>query len=991
MKPLIRSAILAVALASIQATAQTNFDENFDGGYSGAFGLGSYSGGSPTAVTNVVLTSGGNPNGCVLESLTTANNGTYFVAQVQLEQVSGIVDPNPADYVLSFDAYGNRAGVIQFIVQTWPGIYYGGTGPVINNSTNCQLAAANAWQTFHINLGNLTTASPVAATWQLEFGINASQWGGAGLMDSLKIDNITLVHQANTALLASVNPSVDGAGVTFTAAVQTNGVTAGNATGTVVFLAANLPFSTNTLSGGTATSAAITRLPIGTDVVTAIYSGGNYPASTNLAYQVVIPPPGTAAATDNLPIYTDNLVNGFQSWSWATVNLQTNNPVHSGAYSISVKDAGGQALVFEHPDFNTTPYASLSFWANGGSAGGQQLQISALLDGTNQGTYRLGTALAANTWSQFTIPLATLNVADKPNCNAFWIQGAAGGAQPIFFVDDVELTAAAAPAVVHLGVNAGQVLQTVDARQFGLNTATWDTSFGNPQTLPMVQQAGYMALRWPGGSTSDGYHWTNDPAGNAAFRNFATNLGAQVFTTVNYGTGTPAEAAAWVQSANQTYNCGFKYWEVGNECYGTWETDSNSVPHDPYTYATRAAAYIQQMKAAYPSVPIKVGVVVVPGENSSSNNASHFAVNPRTQTTNYGWTPIVLSRLSSLGVTPDFLIYHFYWQWTPGGWTYYTNSTDSDPLLLQVANNPSPATWSDWASAAASLRQQISDYVGAPGTNVELCVTENNSDAGEMGRESTSLINALYLADSMGSLMKTEFRSYLWWDLHNGADTDGDFDPSIYGWRANGDYGVLNASDAPYPTFYTAKLMQHFARPGDAVLAGSSDNLLLSAYAVRRTNGALTLLVVNKSFTMNLTGQIGLTNFVPWTSATQISYGVPQDQAASTNAAADLQDLATNSYAVTGTNFSYAFPPLSLTLFTFAPAPATLAAPAVQAGQLQLLVQGQPGTPYIVQSSPDLMTWTSISTNLLTGNSLTVPITIPPGSPYQFYRAVWQP
>jgi len=274
---------------------------------------------------------------------------------------------------------------------------------------------------------------------------------------------------------------------------------------------------------------------------------------------------------------------------------------------------------------------------------------------------------------------------------------------------------------------------------------------------------------------------------------------------------------------------------------------------------------------------------------------------------------------------------------------------------------------------------------------VELCVTENNSDAGEMGRQSTSLINALYLADSMGSLMKTEFRSYLWWDLHNGADSDGDFDPTIYGWRTSGDYGVLSAADAPYPAFYTAKLMQHFARPGDAVLAGSSDNLLLSAYGVRRTNGALTLLVINKAFTLNLTGQIGLTNFVPWSSATLISYGVPQDQAASTNAAAGLQDLATNSYAVTGTNFSYAFPPLSLTLFTFAPAPATLAVPVVQAGQLQLLLQGQPGTPYIVQSSPDLITWTSISTNLLTGSSLTLPIAMPPGSPHQFYRAIWQP
>ena len=50
------------------------------------------------------------------------------------------------------------------------------------------------------------------------------------------------------------------------------------------------------------------------------------------------------------------------------------------------------------------------------------------------------------------------------------------------------------------------------------------------------------------------------------------------------------------------------------------------------------------------------------------------------------------------------------------------------------------------------------------GTNIELCVTENNSDAGAMGRQSTSLINALYLADSTCQLMKTEFRAYLWFD-----------------------------------------------------------------------------------------------------------------------------------------------------------------------------------------------------------------------------------
>jgi hypothetical protein len=992
MKTQIQFLIMALALGAFRTAAQTTiFDQDFDGGYPGAFGIGSYSGGNPANATNRLETSGGNPNGCWLETMTPADTSTYYVGQVQLMQVSGTVDPNPADYLLSFDAYGSQASPFQLIVQTWPDDYYSGSGPVISAATNVQLTASNSWQTFRINLGNLTTASAVAATWQLEFQINSWQWGGANVTDTLKIDNLILTHLANSSLLASVNPSAYGAGVTFGFMIQTNGVAAGNATGKVVFAAGGLPFSTNNLSGGVATSAPIASFPIGTEVITAIYSNGNYPASTNFAYQTVNPPSGLAAATDNLPLYTDNLVNGFQNWSWATVNLQADSPTHAGPYSISVTDHGGQALSLEHPEFNTTPYASLSFWANGGATGGQRLAIYGLLDETNQSAYALGAALPTNSWRQFTIPLSNLGVAGKPHCTGFWLKGSTGSAQPTFYVDDVQLVAAPPPSVVHLGVDASEALQIVDARQFGVNTATWDGHLGDAETLPLLKPAGCLALRWPGGSTSDDYHWTNDPSGNATFRNAATNLGAQVFTTVNYGTGTPGEAAAWVLAANETNRCGFKYWEVGNECYGTWETDSNPVPHDPYTYATRAAAYIQQMKAAYPAVPIRVGVVAEPGEDSFINNSNHSAVNPRTQATHYGWTPVMLSRLSSLGVLPDFLIYHFYWQYTTSGWTNYAASPDSDPLLLQVSGNPSPVDWSDWDSAAGSLRQQISDYLGAPGTNIELCVTENNSDAGAMGRQSTSLVNALYLADGTSQLMKTEFRAHLWWDLHNGPQTDGDFDPTIYGWRSSGDYGITDPNDVPYPTFYAQKLLQYFARPGDAVLNGTSDNMLLSAYAVRRTNGALTLLVINKSMTTNLNAQIALTNFVPWTQATTIAYGLPQDQAAATNAVSAVQDLATNTYTGAGTNFTCVFPPLSLTLFTLAPAPAVLTASGLQAGQLQFLLQGQPGTPYILQISPDLVTWTSISTNTLAGNAATISEPVSAALPRQFYRAVWQP
>ena len=117
-----------------------------------------------------------------------------------------------------------------------------------------------------------------------------------------------------------------------------------------------------------------------------------------------------------------------------------------------------------------------------------------------------------------------------------------------------------------------------------------------------------------------------------------------------------------MRSANVTNNCGFKYWEIGNECYGSWETDSNTPAHDPYTYAVRAAGYIALMKAADPT--IKIGVVATPGESSYSNNATHYAVNPRTGTTNYGWTPVMLATLKARGVTPDYLVHHVYPEWT---------------------------------------------------------------------------------------------------------------------------------------------------------------------------------------------------------------------------------------------------------------------------------------------------------------------------------------
>jgi alpha-N-arabinofuranosidase len=742
-------------------------------------------------------------------------------------------------------------------------------------------------------------------------------------------------------------------------------------------------------------------------------------------------------AQSPLAIYTDALTNSFEDWSWATRNLNNSSPVHGGSKSISVTASAWQGVSFHHAEFSTGPYSNFTFWAHGGSAGGQRLQVYAEYGSSTGPAYTLPGTLPANTWQQFNAPLSALGVANAPNFNRITLQLRNDGTTGTFYLDDIAFDPVPVPALVNLAINSTQAVQSVDVRHFGINLTMWDGYFDPPYdsaTISLLQEMGCLTARMPGGSLSDEYHWasnttlTNTWQWQASFPDMvrvATNVGVQTVITVNYGTGSTNEAAGWVAYANgfatntlalgtdqfginwqtvgywaalraaaplgvddgrnflrisRTAPLGFKNWEIGNECYGTWETDSNAVPHDPFTYATRARDYLQLMKAVDPT--IKVGVVVSPGEDSNINNTTHSAFNPRTGQTHYGWTPVLLTTLQNLGATPDFLIHHVYPQWTDKN--NPSASPDNDAALLQSTGN--------WAVDSADLRQQITDYFGSGGTNIELVVTENNSDAGAQGRQSTSLVNGLYYADSLSQLLKTEFRGFVWWDLRNGTDTSGYFGSNVYGWRTYGDLGVINGLNTRHPTFYAAKLMQWFARPGDKILNATSDYVWLSTCAARRANGSVALLVLNKSIITNLNAQIALTGSTPSATATIRSFGIPNDEAARTNGPPAAQDISTNNLASAGTNFTYSFPPYSMTLLTLAPAaPSLLVIPMASSGEFIFQLQGQQDVRYVIQNSSNLSAWISVSTNTLAGLALNVTNAVPPGSPMNFWRAVWQP
>ncbi len=598
-------------------------------------------------------------------------------------------------------------------------------------------------------------------------------------------------------------------------------------------------------------------------------------------------PPTPPAPVNGMSLYGDGLANGWNNWSWASVNTGSATTVHTGSSAIAVVADAYEALYLQHAALPTGAYDSLKFWINGGATGGQTLKVAALRSDGAQPAVNLA-PLPAGTWQEIVIPLAQLGVANVADLSGLWLQENAGATQPAYFVDDISLEFAPPPSVVNVSVNPRERIRKVDRRMFGLNAAVWDGAYATPNTTQLLTELNNQSLRFPGGSLSDVYHWQTNMSEGQTFQ-WATNFDAfvqvaaatraAVYLTANYGTGTPEEAAAWVNYANKVKRNNVRYWEIGNENYGTWEADNNARPHDPVTYATRFKEYWRQMKAVDPS--IRIGAVVVLGEDSYANYTDHPVTNARTGVVHNGWTPVMLDTLKQLGVTPDFVIYHRYEQ-GPGG--------ESDIFLLNSA--------SSWANDATALRQMVDDYLGTKGRRVELAVTEHNSVYGNPGKQTVSLVNGLFYADAVGNLLKTEFNSMLWWDLRNGQEAGNNNSASLYGWRRYGDYGIVNANDPAgpadrYPSFYVNKLLKYFARGGEKVVQASSDYGSLGVYAVRGEDRSVRILVINKHPTATLNAAITLPALRRGETAKVFSYGIEQDEAAHTGTgSADIQQSA---------------------------------------------------------------------------------------------------
>jgi hypothetical protein len=151
--------------------------------------------------------------------------------------------------------------------------------PVITEGTRTVTLSSSSTGTKTFNPASLTIASGSSSA---TFTYTDTQVGSptitavsSGLISGTQQETINQLS-TSVAVSSSENPSGYRDSVSFTAALPAA------ATGEVIFMVNRVVLSTNVISSGTATSAATSSLPRGTNTITAEYAGdGNYTGSTN--------------------------------------------------------------------------------------------------------------------------------------------------------------------------------------------------------------------------------------------------------------------------------------------------------------------------------------------------------------------------------------------------------------------------------------------------------------------------------------------------------------------------------------------------------------------------------------------------------------------------------------------------------------------------------------------------------------------------------------
>jgi hypothetical protein len=746
-------------------------------------------------------------------------------------------------------------------------------------------------------------------------------------------------------------------------------------------------------------------------------------------------------AQSDQAIYTDSLQNSWADWSYAaTRNFNYSGTyVHGGTKSISTTITNGWGgLSLEHSGFDSSAYTNLTFWINGGANGGQQLQIYAELIGSSKPPISLPT-LTANTWQQMTFSLADLGVANQPNFTRFTIQDRSGAAEPTFYVDDITLTGG----VPGTPVTNGPVSITVNAQlnRHAISPQVYGTAFASSNQLAdlnftMNRSGGNneTSYNWSNNVHNIDFDWffeslpassprTPGASADDVVAN-SKNGGAQPMITIpmigwgpKFGTNGDGRLASYSVAKYGPQTATDPYWSDAGNGMGTNSTTHTSWlittndPNDAYIPVNSAfqSGYVQHLMTNW-GASTNGGVKFYLMDNEHSLwQSTHQDIHPIGPTMQEIRDKILDYASMVKSNDPDALVCGpEEWGW-PG---YFNSGYDIQNSGGHDRANNGGMDYMPWLldqlhQHDTNTGVRLLDYFTLHCYPQENNVGGNAVDAAtvQLRNQSTRqfwdasyidpswINNIIMLIPRMKSWVtnyypgtKIGVTEYNWGaesDI-SGATAQADI-LGIFG-RENLDLATRwTTPDASTPTYKAMKIYRNYdgnkSTFGDTSVSATGPNpdYISTFAATRSTDGALTIMAINKQIGSNVPVNITLTNFRPAGTA-QVW------QLTSANTISRLSDI-----SFTGGTLSNALPAQSITLFVLPSG----TPPSLQSGAMSspntfnFWLNGQTNQSYAILSSSDLVNWQSIQTNTLASSP--VQIVMPATNTAMFYRAQWLP
>ncbi len=347
-------------------------------------------------------------------------------------------------------------------------------------------------------------------------------------------------------------------------------------------------------------------------------------------------------------------------------------------------------------------------------------------------------------------------------------------------------------------------------------------------STPLATDDGYNFLRIGHPAPIGIQLWTvgNEPWGDGFYGQSRT-LGSDADNEGKYGQSPSPEADLHAGKVNNSKDWGR---HQGNDRVG------------PKAYGNAVVAYAKAMKAVDPTIMVGAFVMLPP----YANDANQVGKN---------WNADVLKAACG---SMDFSAATF-WE-GKGAAPDWLNNVDERDLLMEARDQMNPNNYfpgedgirHDFNLLGQDLLEKYKKYC-PKGHSPQLAITSLGLVPWLPAKNPA--VTALFAADAVAELLETGAYTVMWSPIHA-------LSPSF-----------LDDKNKPQPAYYGIKLLHQVAGVGDTFVTASTPMDTLAVHAVKRRDGGLGLLFINKDLIRSVAVTVSVNGYNYATTGTRYDYG----------------------------------------------------------------------------------------------------------------------